>query len=76
MREREQQRRTHARHGWRAHAVVDRVALVEQREKGLRVSTVSTADLDDADEVGLRSYLLARAQVENVNRGGAAFATA
>ena len=32
---------------------------------------VSTADLDDADEVGLRAYLLGRAQIDRVSRGTA-----
>ena len=76
MPQREQQRAAHAGHHWRAHAAVDRVTLVEQREKGLRISTVSTADLDDANEVGLRAYLLGRAPIDSLNRGRAALATA
>ena len=76
MPQREQQRATHAGHDWRAHALVDRMTLVEQREKGLGIGTVSTADLDDANKVGLRTHLLGRAQIDRLSRGRATLTTA
>ena len=53
MTEREQQRTAHPRDRRRADTAIDGMTLVEQFEKRLRERAVSSAGLDDADEVGL-----------------------